>query len=51
MIIELQQIHSEYRMHVKHELQSKRVKQFCTMQTFPDDIFCLPVENRVLLFG
>ena len=39
MIIELQQIRSEYRMQVKHELQSKRVKQFCTMQTFPDDIF------------
>ena len=30
--------HAVDSLNVKHELQSKKIKQFCIMQTFPNDI-------------
>ena len=40
--------HAVDSLNVKHELQSKKIKQFGIMQTFPND---MPLENRVLLFA
>ena len=34
---------------VKHEWRSKKVKQFCIKQTFPNDISCFVFLNRVML--
>ena len=31
-------LHAVDSLNVKHELRSKKVKQFCIMQTFPNDI-------------
>ena len=31
-------LHAVDSLNVKHELRSKKIKQFCIMQTFPNDI-------------
>ena len=31
-------LHAVDSLNVKHELRSKKIKQFCLMQTFPNDI-------------
>ena len=41
-----------YSLDVKHELRSKKSSNSVSvMQTFPNDISGLPLENRVLLFA
>ena len=44
-------LHAVDSLNVEHELRSKKIKQFCIMQTFPNGIFGLALENRVLLFA
>ena len=40
-------LHAVDSLNFKHELRSKKIKQFCIMQIF----LGLPLENRVLLFA
>ena len=45
-------LHAVDCLNLKLELRSKKIKQFCIMQTFPNDISPgLPLEKRVLLFA
>ena len=44
-------LHAVDSLNVKHELRSKKIKQFCIMQTFSTIFLGLPLEYRVLLFA
>ena len=42
-------LHAVDSLNVKNELRSKKIKQFCIMQTFQTIFLGLPLEKRVLL--
>ena len=44
-------LHAVDSLNVQHELPSNKIKQYCIMQTFPNDISRFANENRVLLFA
>ena len=43
-------LHAVDSLNVKHELRSKKMKQFCIMQTFPNDIIFSVCHLKIVFY-